>query len=129
MPTYRELFEKLGAMSPEQLDNEIRVIPTGYTDREAMMLLRPDTIPQFLELSKAERDVYHYSPSEDGDWIEPGLCDFSEDEVQEMDIANDEDYKLVCKKGQIIFKIKDGISIQPLEEAKVGNLDTSILHL
>lgn len=131
MPTYRDLLNKLEALSQEQLDTEIKVIPLGYTDDIAAKLLTCNSIPQILELSKVSRDIFYYSPSdtEDADWIEPGLCDFSEDEVRDLGIDQDEDYNLVCKKGEVIFKFKDNIMIVPEEVARFGNLDTSILHL
>ena len=131
MPTYRDLLEKLGSLSHEQLDTEIKVIPLGYTDEVARKIINCENIPQVLELSKVSRDIYYYSPSdtEDAEWIEPGLCDFSEDEVKDLGIDQDEDYKLVCKKGEIIFKIRDNIMLVPEEAANFGNLDTSILHL
>lgn len=127
--TYRELFDKLGSLNPNMLDSEIRVIPVGYTDADAQVLLRYETIPQVLELARTDRNIYRYTPSEEGDWIVPGLCDFSDDEVAEMGIDQDNDYTLICKKGELIFKIKDGISILREEESKIGNLDTGILHL
>ena len=74
MPTYRDLFEKLATLSPEQLDSEIKVIPVGYTDGEAAELMRYDILPQVIELAKASRDLYHFAPSEDGEWCEPGVC-------------------------------------------------------
>lgn len=131
MPTYRDLLDKLSAMSYEELDTEIKVIPLGYTDDIARKIVSCDTIPEVLELSKASRDIYYFSPSdtEDADWIEPGLCDFSDDEVKDLGIDQDEDYKLVCKKGEIIFKLKENIMLVPQEAANLGNLDTSILHL
>ena len=131
MPTYRDLLEKLGALSHEQLDTEIKVIPLGYTDSDVKKLLSCDILPQVMELSKVSRDIYYFNPSdtEDAEWLEPGLCDFSEDEVKEMGIDQDKDYTLVCKKGEIIFKFKENITFIPEEEAKIGNLDTSILHL
>ena len=131
MPTYRDLLDKLAALSHEQLDTEIKVIPLGYTEDIAKKMVTCESIPQILELSKVSRDIYYYSPSdtEDAEWIEPGLCDFSDDEVKELGIDQDEDYKLVCRKGEIIFKFKDNIMIVPEEAAKFGNLDTSILHL
>lgn len=129
MPTYRDLLNKLEALSQEQLDTEIKVIPLGYTDDIARKMLNCDVLPQILELGKASRDIYHYSPSEDADWIEPGLCDFSEDEVKELGIDEDEDYTLVCRKGEVIFKFRDNIMIIPEEAANIGNLNTSVLHL
>lgn len=131
MPTYRDLLEKLGTLSYEQLDMEIKIFPLGYTDSDVKRLLSCDVLPQVLELGKAPRDIYYFSPSdtEDADWIEPGLCDFADDEIKEMGIDQDEDYKLVCKKGEVIFKFKDNIMLMPEEESKIGNLDTSILHL
>ena len=124
-------MDKLSAMSYEELDTEIKVIPLGYTDDIARKIVSCDTIPEVLELSKASRDIYYFSPSdtEDADWIEPGLCDFSDDEVKDLGIDQDEDYKLVCKKGEIIFKLKENIMLVPQEAANLGNLDTSILHL
>ncbi|MBQ9877311.1 MAG: hypothetical protein IK119_01925 [Bacteroidales bacterium] len=129
MPTYRELFEKLGQLTPEQLDSEIRVFPLGYTDADSMMILNYKSIPEVLELTKAVRDMYHYKPSdEDADWTMAGIMDFSESEVQELGIAEDSDYTLVCKKGEIIFKLKDNIQLVPEMPADVG-LDTGILPL
>lgn len=130
MPTYRELYDKLATLSAEQLDSEIRIIPLGYTDSDAATILRYDLIPEVLEFSKVSRDIYYCKPSEeDAEWMEAGVVDFSEDEAKEMGIDQDEDYTLICKKGALILKIKDGIMLAPVEEAKVGNLDTSILHL
>ena len=54
--------------------------------------------------------------------------DFSESEVQELGIAEDSDYTLICKKGEVIFKIKDNIQLAPEMPADLG-LDTSILPL
>ena len=120
MPTYRELFEKLGQLSPEQLDTEIRVIPVGYTDADALAILNYQTIPQVLELSKAVRDLYYYRPSEDEEWTTSGIMDFAESEVRELGIAEDPDYTLICKKGQIIFKIKDNIQIMEETPIEMG---------
>ena len=120
MPTYRELFEKLGQLSPEQLDSEIRVIPVGYTDADALAILNYQTIPQVLELSKAVRDLYHYRPSGDEEWTTSGIMDFAESEVRELGIAEDPDYTLICKKGQIIFKIKDNIQIMEETPIEMG---------
>ncbi len=106
MPTYRELFEKLGKLTQEQLDSEIRIIPVGYTDADALAILNYQTIPHVLELTKA----------------------VPESEVQELGIAEDSDYTLICKKGEVIFKIKDNIQLAPEMPADVG-LDTSILPL
>lgn len=128
MPTYRDLFEKLATLSPEQLDSEIKIIPAGYTDGEAAELMRYDILPQVLELAKASRDLYHFAPSEDGEWCEPGVCDFSSDEIKDMGIDQDEDYVLLCKKGELIFKLKDNIAFAPAgSEAKVGDLNTGIM--
>ena len=128
MPTYRELFEKLGQLTPEQLDSEIKVFPLGYTDADSLAIINYQSIPQVLELSKAVRDLYHYRPSEEEDWAAPGIMDFSESEVKELGIAEDPDYTLVCKKGEIIFKLKDNIQLVEELPADVG-LDTSILPL
>lgn len=129
MPTFRDLYDKLASLSQEQLDCEIKVIPVGYTDGEAAELLTYDLIPQVLEISKASRNLYHCNPGEDAEWMEAGIADFSEDEVKDMGIDQDEDYKLICRKGETFFKIKDNISVAPAMEARVGDLDTSILHL
>ena len=128
MPTYRDLFEKLGQLTPEQLDSEIKVFPLGYTDADSLAIINYQSIPQVLELSKAVRDLYHYRPSEKEDWASPGIMDFSESEVKELGIAEDPDYTLVCKKGEIIFKLKDNIQLVEEMPADVG-LDTSILPL
>ena len=120
MPTYRELFEKLGQLSSEQLDSEIRVIPVGYTDADALAIINYQTIPQVLELSKAVRDLYYFRPSEDEEWISSGIMDFSESEVRELGIAEDPDYTLICKKGDIIFKIKDNIQIMEETPIEMG---------
>ena len=128
MPTYRELFEKLGQLTPEQLDSEIKVFPIGYTDADAQAILNYQTIPQVLELTKAVRDMYHYRPSEDEEWTSAGIMDFSESEVKELGIEEDEDYTLVCKKGEVIFKLKDNIQIMEEMPSDIGP-DTSILPL
>ena len=128
MPTYRELFEKLGQLTPEQLDSEIRVFPLGYTDADSLAIINYQSIPHVLELSKAVRDLYHYRPSEEEEWASPGIMDFSESEVKELGIAEDPDYTLVCKKGEVIFKLKDNIQLVEEMPADVG-LDTSILPL
>ena len=128
MPTYRDLFEKLGQLTPEQLDSEIKVFPLGYTDADSLAIINYQSIPQVLELSKAVRDLYHYRPSEEEDWASPGMMDFSESEVKELGIAEDPDYTLVCKKVEIIFKLKDNIQLVEEMPADVG-LDTSILPL
>lgn len=129
MPTYRDLLEKLGALTPAQLDNEIKIITSGYPDETADSLLNADTIPHFLELTKAARDYYHYTPSDEDSFEEAGVVDFSEDEVKEMGIDTDSDYKLICKKGEIIFKLKENIYSGANPESHIGNLETSILHL
>lgn len=130
MPTFRDLYDKLATLSPEQLDCEIKVIPVGFTDSDAAAILRYDVIPEVLEITKAPRDLYHCKPSgEDSEWMEPSICDFSEDEVKEMGIDTDPDYTLICHKGEMILKIKDGVEIIPSEEAHLGNLDTSIMKL
>lgn len=130
MPTFRDLYDKLATLSPEQLDCEIKVIPVGFTDSDAAAILRYDVIPEVLEITKAPRDLYHCKPSgEDSEWMEPSICDFSEDEVKEMEIDTDPDYTLICHKGEMILKIKDGVEIIPAEEAHLGNLDTSIMKL
>ena len=129
MPTYRELFEKLGKLTQEQLDSEIRVFPVGYTDADALAILNYQTIPQVLELTTAVRDLYYCKPSEDEEeWVASGVMDFSESEVKELGIAEDSDYTLICKKGEAIFKIKDNIQMVPEMAADIGP-DTSILPL
>ena len=128
MPTYRELFEKLGQLTPEQLDSEIKVFPIGYTDADSLAIINYQSIPQVLELSKAVRDLYHYNPSEEEEWASPGIMDFSESEVKELGIAEDPDYTLVCKKGQVIFKLKDNIQLVEEIPADIGP-DTGILPL
>ena len=120
MPTYRELFEKLGQLTPEQLDSEIRIFPIGYTDADAHLILNYQTIPQVLELSKAVRDLYYCKPSEDEEWIASGIMDFSESEVKELGIAEDPDYTLICKKGEVIFKLKDNIQIMQETPVNMG---------
>ncbi|MDO5442895.1 MAG: hypothetical protein Q4G10_04435 [Bacteroidia bacterium] len=129
MPTYRDLFEKLGTLSPDQLDSEIKIITAGYPDETADSLLNAETIPHFLELTKAARDYYHYTPSGEDTFEEAGVVDFSADEVKELGIDTDEDYKLICKKGEIILKLKDNIYMGANPESHIGNLETSILHL
>lgn len=128
MPTYRDLFEKLGQLTPEQLDSEIKVFPIGYTDADSLAIINYMSIPQVLELTKAVRDLYHYRPSEEEEFATPGIMDFSESEVNELGIAEDPDYTLVCKKGEVIFKLKDNIQLVEETPADVG-LDTSILPL
>lgn len=128
MPTYRDLFEKLGQLTPEQLDSEIKVFPIGYTDADSLAIINYMSIPQVLELTKAVRDLYHYRPSEEEEFATPGIMDFSESEVKELGIAEDPDYTLVCKKGEVIFKLKDNIQLVEETPADVG-LDTSILPL
>ena len=128
MPTYRELFEKLGQLTPEQLDSEIRIFPLGYTDADSLAILNYQTIPHVLELSKAVRDLYYYKPSDEEEWASPGIMDFSESEVKELGIAEDDDYTLVCKKGEVIFKIKDNIQLMDEMPSDIGP-DTSILPL
>lgn len=128
MATYRDLLDKLLIMSQEQLDSEIKVIPLGYTDSDAQMLLDYRSIPQVLEIAKASRDIYHFAPSEeDGEWCEPGMCDFAEDEIRDMGIDKDEDYTLICHKGETIFKIRDGITLANAEVSKA--IDTGIMPL
>lgn len=128
MPTYRDLFEKLGTLTQEQLDSDIRIITAGYPDAQAAGLLSNDLIPEVLELARTERDCYHYTPSEEG-FEEAGVVDFSDNEIKEMGIDEDEDYQLICKKGTVVFRLKNNIYIGPDPEVHVGNLDTSILHL
>lgn len=128
MPTYRDLFEKLGQLTPEQLDSEIKVFPIGYTDADSLAIINYMSIPQVLELTKAVRDLYHYRPSEEEEFATPGIMDFSESEVNELGIAEDPDYTLVCQKGEVIFKLKDNIQLVEETPADVG-LDTSILPL
>lgn len=128
MPTYRDLFEKLGQLTPEQLDSEIKVFPIGYTDADSLAIINYMSIPQVLELTKAVRDLYHYRPSEEEEFATPGIMDFSESEVKELGIAEDPDYTLVCQKGEVIFKLKDNIQLVEETPADVG-LDTSILPL
>ena len=128
MPTYRDLFEKLGQLTPEQLDSEIKVFPIGYTDADSLAIINYMSIPQVLDLTKAVRDLYHYRPSEDEEFATPGIMDFSESEVKELGIAEDPDYTLVCQKGEVIFKLKDNIQLVEETPADVG-LDTSILPL
>ena len=128
MPTYRDLYDKLAALNPEQLDSEIKIIPVGFTDSDAAAILRYDIIPEVLELAKAPRNLYHCKPSgEDAEWMEPSVCDFAEDEIKDMGIDEDPDYTLICRKGEMIFKIRDGVELAPAEEAHLGNLDTSIM--
>lgn len=128
MATYRELLDKLLSMSQDQLDSEIKVFPVGYTDSDAAMLLNYQTLPQVLEITKASRDIYYFAPSdEDGEWCEPGMCDFAEDEIRDMGIAEDEDYTLVCHKGETILKIRDGIALANAEVSKA--IDTGIMPL
>ena len=128
MHTYRELFEKLGQLTPERLDSEIRIFPLGYTDADALAILNYQTIPHVLELTKAVRDMYHYKPSDEEEWSVPGIMDFSESEIKELGIEEDEDYTLVCKKGEVIFKIKDNIQLMDEIPSDIGP-DTSILPL
>lgn len=128
MPTYRDLYDKLAALSPEQLDSEIKIIPVGFTDSDAAAILRYDIIPEVLELAKAPRNLYHCKPSgEDAEWMEPSVCDFAEDEIKDMGIDEDPDYTLICRKGEMIFKIREGVELAPAEETHLGNLDTSIM--
>ena len=129
MPTYRELYEKLSALSAEQLDREIKIIPVGYTDSDAAAIFRYDIIPQVLELAKASKDLYYCHPTDEEDWVEPGIMDFSESEIEEMGIDKDEDYVRICKKGEIFFKVRDNIAFVQSEEVKPGNIDTSIMPL
>lgn len=127
MATYRELFEKLGKLSQDQLDTEIKLFPVGYTDAEASTILNWQTVPQALELTKAVRDIYYYRPSEeDSEWAEPGVADYSEQEIKDLGINEDPDYTLVCHKGEIIFKIKDNVVV--MSAADVAP-DTSIMPL
>lgn len=128
MPTYRDLFEKLGQLTPEQLDSEIKVFPIGYTDSDAQAILNYRTIPQVLELTKAVRDLYHYKPSDEEEWSVPGIMDFSDSEIKELGIEEDEDYTLVCKKGEVIFKLIDNIQLVEEVPSDIGP-DTSILPL
>lgn len=128
MPTYRDLYDKLATLSAEQLDSEIKIIPVGYTDDDAAAILSYPNIPKVLELTKCSRNIYHCHPQDD-DILEPGLVDFSDDEVRDMGINEDEDYTLVCKRGETVFKLKDNIQVMREEAASFGNLDTSILHL
>ena len=128
MPTYRDLFEKLGQLTPEQLDSEIKVFPIGYTDSDAQAILTYRTIPQVLELTKAVRDLYHYKPSDEEEWSVPGIMDFSDSEIKELGIEEDEDYTLVCKKGEVIFKLIDNIQLVEEVPSDIGP-DTSILPL
>ncbi len=128
MPTYRDLYDKLAALSPEQLDSEIKIIPVGFTDSDAAAILRYDIIPEVLELAKAPRNLYHCKPSgEDAEWMESSVCDFAEDEIKDMGIDEDPDYTLICRKGEMIFKIREGVELAPAEETHLGNLDTSIM--
>lgn len=134
MPTYRDLFEKLGQLTPDQLDQEIKIIPAGFTDSEANEALAWWNIPYALKLTKADYDLYHYNPKSDVDedgeenFMEPGIADLSEEEIKELGIQDDEEYTLVCKKGDIYFKVLEDTAKISLE-AHIGNLDTSILHL
>lgn len=129
MPTYRDLYDKLATLSPEQLDDEIMIVPVGYTDDDAAAILRYDLIPKVLEIAKAPRNLYHYRPVEDSDWIDPAITDFDDDEVRDMGIDNDEEYTLICRKGKTILKIRDDVALVDAQAASIGNLDTSILHL
>ena len=128
MPTYRDLYDKLATLTPEQLDSEIKIIPVGFTDADAASILRYDIIPEVLEITKAPRDLYHCKPSgEDAEFMEPSICDFAEDEIKDMGIDEDPDYTLICHKGELIMRIREGVELIPSEETHIGNLDTSIM--
>jgi len=130
MPTFRDLYDALGAMSPEQLDTEIRVIPNGYTDADASLILQYPNIPLVLEIAKATRNIYHCQPQDsEDDFMQAGTNDFSDDEVRDMGIDTDEDYKLVCPKGQVYLKIKDNIVFTESEDEHFRNLDSGIMPL
>ena len=138
MPTFRDLYDKLAQLSPEQLDTEIRVIPVGYTDNDAAELLAYPNIPYALKIDRAVNDIYYFQPKpeagedaddEEGvDWLEASVADFSEEEVKEMGIADDPDYTLICRKGETFLRV-DGESLRRAVEVHLGNIDTSILHL
>ena len=127
MPTFRDLFDKLAELTPEQLDTEIKVFPVGYTDSDAAAIINYGSIPDVLQLAKASQDIYHYRSGEE-DWMSSGIAEFSRSEAEEMDIDNDEDYVLVARKGQIFFKVRDGIELVEVTQADMG-IDTGILHL
>ena len=132
MPTYRDLFEKLGQLTPDQLDQEIKIIPAGFTDNEANETMAWWNIPYALKLVKADYDLYHYSPKpEEGDeenFMEAGVADLSEDEINELGVKDDDEYTLVCRKGEMYFKVLEDTTKFSIE-AHLGDLDTSILHL
>jgi len=127
MPTFRDLYDRLAELTPEQLDTEIKVFPVGYTDIDSATILNYETIPQVLQIAKASQDIYHYRSGEE-DWMSAGIAEFSKSEVEEMEIDKDEDYTLLAKKGQVFFKIRDGIEISESTQADLG-IDTSILPL
>lgn len=137
MPTFRDLYDQLAQLSPEQLDTEIRVIPVGYTDSDAAEILAYPNIPYALKIDKAVNDIYYFQPKpeqgeesdEDAvDWLEPSVADFSEEDAREMGIADDPEYTLICRKGETFLRV-DGESLRRAVEAHFGNLDTSIMHL
>jgi len=111
MPTYRDLLDKLSTLSSEQLDQDIKIVPLGYTDDLAHSILRYRFIPGVLELTKASRSIYHYSANEES-FMESGVADFSDDEIKDLEIDKDRDYHLICKKGEVFFKIKDNVFFQ-----------------
>ena len=135
MPTFRDLYDKLATLSPEQLDTEIKVIPVGYTDSDAAEILSYPNIPYALKIDKAVNDIYYYKPrpeegddEDSADWLEASIADFSEEEVKDLGIAEDDEYTLICRKGQVFLKV-DADALRSSIEAHFGNLDTSILHL
>lgn len=127
MPTFRDLYEKLSKLSPEQLDSEIKIIPVGYSDDDVVALLNYHNIPDRVKLAVADCDIYHYQPGPDS-WMDAGVGDLTEDDIKEMGIEEDEEYTRICRKGEVYLRVLQSLD-RDIVEAHVGNLDTSIIHL
>lgn len=127
MPTFRDLYERLAKLTPEQLDCEIKIIPVGYSDEDVAAHLNYINIPDKVKIAVADCDIYHYEPGPDS-WMDAGVGDLTDDDIKEMGIAEDEEYTLICHKGETYLRVTASLE-KDIAEAHLGNLDTSILHL
>lgn len=102
MATFRDLLNTLNNLSDAQLDQEIKIVPTGYCDEANVIYDGCSPFDGSFELAISQGDIVHQkAATAPGCWYSPEGC-FDAGEVGD-DSYDEED--VIIRPGMPYFKI------------------------
>ncbi len=108
MATFRDLFKTLQALSDEQLDKQVRIIPTGYCSEAEVDINGYSPFSGTVEIAISKGDII-YEEGFDSPQCGSGICGCSD--TEEWDVPASELAKDLAP-GDMLYS-KDAVLLGP----------------